>query len=140
MKLRRLALATEEPITAADGREARILRFRDPIILKEMHIQEIGQELLHLIQGRFDYCISFNGVTNYSSAANGNLITADDMLKERGRCPLVLARITPNVYEVFKITGSHEKFPILRTEEDFIKAYQAGCKTTEEFRRYKPAA
>ena len=66
--------------------------------------------------------VSFANVEFFSSAALGMLITLDKLVKERkGR--LKLSDITPQIYEVFKITRLDKLFEIHETTEKALAAF-----------------
>ncbi len=108
-------------ITAAEGVSQ--VRFVDRNILDEANIQQIGEEILGLVEGSAKprVVISFENVDHLSSAALGALITINNRVKAKsGR--LALARIDPQIHEVFVITKLNRLFDIHESVDDAMAA------------------
>ena len=94
-----------------------VVSFMDKKILDESNIEEIGRELLTLVQSRpqIKMLLDFESVQYLSSAALGKLITLNKRVAENnGR--LVLCTIKPQIYEVFQITKLNKIFDIADDE------------------------
>ena len=91
--------------------------FLDKKILDESNIEEIGRELLSLIEQKpqIKLLLDFSNVQYLSSAALGKLITLNKRVAE-GNGKLVLCSIRPQIYEVFKITKLNRIFDIADDE------------------------
>jgi len=89
------------------------IEFVDRNILDESNIHQIGEEITHLIEAEQapKVIISFANVDHLSSAALGTLITIHNKVKARGG-KLRLAKIDPQIYEVFVITKLNKLFEI----------------------------
>ena len=101
-----------------------VVEFNDRKILEELSISEIGEELAELIDGiqEVKILLSFKSVEHLSSAALGMLITLSKKVDEQtGK--LKLSDITPQIYEVFKITRLNKLFEIHDTAEQAIASF-----------------
>lgn len=108
-------------ITTTDGVSQ--VRFIDRNILDEANIQQIGEEILALVEGsaRPRVVISFENVDHLSSAALGALITINNRVKAKGG-RLALAQIDPQIHEVFVITKLNRLFDIHETVDQAMSA------------------
>jgi anti-sigma B factor antagonist len=101
-----------------------VVHFRNRKIIEDLSIQELGQELLHLVEveKRGKLVLNFGSVDFLSSAALGKLITLDKRVRAHsGR--LRLCCIRPEIFEVFKITRLDRMFDIKREEADALAAF-----------------
>ena len=89
------------------------IRFLDRNILEETSIQQIGQEIGHVIDRSSNprVLINFENVEHLSSAALGTLITINNKIKQKGG-QLRLSNIDSHIYEVFVITKLNKLFKI----------------------------
>ena len=89
------------------------VEFVDRNILDESNIHQIGEEITHLVEAdqKPKVIISFANVDHLSSAALGTLITIHNKVKARSG-QLRLAKIDPQIYEVFVITKLNKLFEI----------------------------
>jgi anti-anti-sigma factor len=101
-----------------------VIRFVDRKILDEANIQELGQELYHLVEQdeRKQILLNFSNVEFLSSAALGKLITLDKKVKVSGG-RLQLSNIRPEIYEVFAITKLNKLFDIKDDEAAALEAF-----------------
>ncbi|MEC9372272.1 MAG: STAS domain-containing protein [Planctomycetota bacterium] len=101
------------------------VEFIDRNILDEGNIQQIGEEIVSLIEAspQPKILISFSNVDHLSSAALGTLITINSKIKSKGG-QLRLANIDPQIYEVFVITKLNRLFQIHDTSEDALKSFE----------------
>jgi anti-sigma B factor antagonist len=101
-----------------------VVRFRDPKIIEDINIQELGQELFHLVEveSRKKLLLNFSSVDFLSSAALGKLITLDKKVKANSGS-LKLSNIRPEIYEVFAITKLNRLFDIKSDEADALAAF-----------------
>ena len=104
--------------------EVTVVHFRDQKIIEDMGIQELGQELFHLIdaENRKKLVLNFSSVKFLSSAALGKLITLDKKMKAQDGV-LKLCSIRPEIYEVFAITRLNRLFDIKDDEADALAAF-----------------
>lgn len=104
--------------------EVTVVRFRDHKIVEDINIQQLGQEMFHLVE--VDNCakllLNFSSVDFLSSAALGKLITLDKKMKAHGGT-LKLSNIRPEIYEVFAITKLNRLFDIRDDEADALAAF-----------------
>ena len=102
-----------------------IVEFLDRNILDEASIQQIGQEIIDLIDraGNPKMVISFENVDHLSSAALGTLITINNRVRQK-EGQLRLVHIDPQIYEVFQITKLNKLFHIYDTTEQAIKSFK----------------
>ena len=104
--------------------EVTVVHFLDQKIIEDLGIQELGQELFHLVEveDRKKLVLNFSSVDFLSSAALGKLITLDKKVKGRGGV-LKLCNIRPEIYEVFAITRLNRLFDIKDDEADALAAF-----------------
>ena len=104
--------------------EVTVVHFRDQKIIEDLGIQELGQELFHLVEvdNRKKLVLNFSSVDFLSSAALGKLITLDKKIKARDGV-LKLCNIRPEIYEVFAITRLNRLFDIKDDEADALAAF-----------------
>ena len=93
-----------------------VVHFSDRKILEELSIREIGDELTGLVETRdaIRLLVSFKNVEHLSSAALGMLIKLNRQVSE-AEGTLKLSDISPQIYEVFKITRLNKLFDIHET-------------------------
>lgn len=98
-----------------------IVEFADRKILDEVLIAEIGEELARVMTGMGDVkmLLSFKNVEHLSSAALGMLITLHKNVAEK-KGKLKFSDITPQIYEVFKITRLNKMFSIYGTAREAL--------------------
>lgn len=101
-----------------------VVHFRNRKIIEDLSIQELGQELIHLVE--VDNCrrlvLNFGSVEFLSSAALGKLITLDKKVKAHNGV-LKLCCIRPEIYKVFEITKLDRLFDIKDEEADALAAF-----------------
>lgn len=101
--------------------EVKVVEFADRKILDELCISEIRDELAGLVAGAegIKLLLCFENVEHLSSAALGVLITLHHQVAER-KGHLKLSNITPQIFEVFKITRLNKLFSIYDTTEQAL--------------------
>lgn len=101
-----------------------VVRFNDHKITEEINIQELGQELVQLVEveKRKKILLNFSAVDFLSSAALGKLITVEKKVRANAGV-LKLSNIRPDIYEVFKITKLNRLFDIKNDEADALAAF-----------------
>ena len=111
-------------IQVAEVGDVAVVRFVDFKILDEANIQEMGQELFHLVEqdGRQKLLLNFSNVQFLSSAALGKLITLDRKVKKAGG-QLKLSNILSDIYEVFAITKLNRLFDIQDDEATALASF-----------------
>ena len=117
-------MAETSHVTVTKDNGISVARFADRKILEELAISEIGDELSRIVdsESRIKLLLSFGNVEHLSSAALGMLITLNEKInKSNGR--LILAEISPNIYEVFKITRLNKLFEICDTSEQALQKF-----------------
>ena len=111
-------------LTVTDSQGVKVVEFADRKILDELCISEIRDELIQLASGTdaIRILLSFKNVEHLSSAALGVLITLNKQVTEqKGR--LKLSDITPQIYEVFKITRLNKLFDSHDTAEQALNSF-----------------
>ena len=115
-------MADEKPhISVKNYEGVKIVEFADRKILEELAISEIGEELARVVteMGDVKMLLSFKNVEHLSSAALGMLITLNKHVAgKKGK--LMLSDITPQIYEVFKITRLNKLFSIYGTAKEAL--------------------
>jgi anti-sigma B factor antagonist len=108
-----------------DVGDVTVVHFRDNRITDDLNIQELGQELFHLVEAekRKKLVLNFAAVDFLSSAALGKLITLERKIKSHNG-QLKLCGIRPQILEVFVITKLNRLFDIRRDEADALAAFQ----------------
>lgn len=101
------------------------VEFVDRNILDEANIQQIGEEILSLIDADTAprFVISFSNVDHLSSAALGTLITIHNKMKGR-KGQLRLCNIDPQIYEVFVITKLNKLFEIHESIDKAVASFK----------------
>ena len=109
-------------ISNSDG--VTVVEFADRKILDELSISEIRDELTKLASEpeTTKLLLSFDNVEHLSSAALGVLITLNKQVAER-KGKLKLSDITPQIYEVFKITRLNKLFDIHDTAKKALSSF-----------------
>lgn len=102
----------------------RVVEFGDRKILEEPTISEIGDELTKLVHDGPNprLLLNFKNVEHLSSAALGMLIKLNTHVAEHDG-KLRLSDITPQIYEVFKITRLNKLFDIHDTAEAAMNSF-----------------
>jgi anti-sigma B factor antagonist len=115
-------MADEKPhVSVKNSGGVNIVEFADRKILEELSISEIGEELFRVVAGMDDVkmLLSFKNVEHLSSAALGMLITLNKHVAEK-KGKLKLSDITPQIYEVFKITRLNKLFSVYGTAKEAL--------------------
>ena len=101
-----------------------VVEFADRKILDELCISEIREELANLVSraDRINLLLSFKNVEHLSSAALGVLITLSKQVSDH-KGKLKLSDITPQIYEVFKITRLNKIFEIHDTAAQAMSSF-----------------
>ena len=117
-------MAAHRRLEVSEVGDVTVVRFVDRKILDEGNIQEVGQELFHLVEEeqRKQLLLNFCTVDFLSSAALGKLITLDKKVKAHGG-KLKFSNIRPEIYEVFAITKLNKLFDIKDDEADALAAF-----------------
>ena len=111
-------------LTVKNSNGVSVVQFSDRKILEEFSISEIGEELAKLVDGSagIKLLVSFKSVDHLSSAALGMLITLNKRVSE-AKGKLRLSDISPQIYEVFKITRLNKMFDIHDTAEGALSGF-----------------
>jgi anti-sigma B factor antagonist len=117
-------MAPYRRVDASEVGDVTVVRFRDHKIIEDINIQELGQEMFHMVEvdGRSKLLLNFSSVDFLSSAALGKLITLDKKMKAHGGA-LKLSNIRPEIYEVFAITKLNRLFDIRDDEAEALAAF-----------------
>ena len=105
-----------------------VVNFTDAKILDEARIQQIGTELMEMVNAAAQskkLLLNFQGVQFMSSAMIGKLVLLNKKAKT-SEIDLKFCTISANVHEVFKITRLNKVFKIYPDEEKALKAFQGG--------------
>ena len=116
-----MADGSQQRITVNERDGAIVVQFRDSKILEDRTIQQLGAELIDLIQGRTapQMVLDFTGVKYLSSAALGKLITLRRKVDQVGG-RLKLCEIALETMDVFKIAKLDDYFDILRDQRSAL--------------------
>ena len=120
LKLKRLDVCQVGDVT--------IVRFRDQSITESRGIEEIAQELFHLVEeeDRQKLVVSLASVNCVSSAALGKLIILNRKATARGDA-LKLSNMNADISVVFSVTQLDRLFDIEEDEDHAIRAFGEGC-------------
>lgn len=101
-----------------------IVRFVDHKILDSANIQELGDELLSLVEDdqRKKLLLNFSRVEFLSSSALNKLIMLDRVV-EKHHGKLALCNLRPEIQEVFMITRLNQMFTIYDEEADALAGF-----------------
>ena len=103
-----------------ENEDGLLVSFTDSKILDEGTILQTGKELMEMLERSLDHkrkmMLDFKRVSFMSSAMIGKLVLLNKKAKAE-EVELTLRNITPNVYEVFKLTRLNRIFKIV-IEED----------------------
>ncbi len=111
-------------LTVMDSGDVRVVEFSDRKIIEELAISQIGDELASLITNtpKIKLLLSFERVEHLSSAALGILIKLHHQTAD-AKGELRLSDISPQIYEVFKITRLNKLFDIYSSREEALAAF-----------------
>jgi anti-sigma B factor antagonist len=117
-------MATQRRLEVSRTGDVSVVTFNDQKILDEAAIQELGAELLALVEqdNRKRILLDFTGVDFLSSAALGKLITFDRKLKTaQGR--LKMCGLAPGILEVFQVTKLNKVFDIRSERAEAVASF-----------------
>ncbi len=111
-------------LTVRNSNGVTVVEFADRKILDEPAITEIGDQLGNLVQGShgIQLLLNFKNVEHLSSAALGVLIKLNKQVAEH-KGQLKLSNITPQIFEVFKITRLNKLFDIHETAGQALNTF-----------------
>ncbi len=111
-------------VSVIDVNDVKRIEFSDRKILDELVINEIMAELVAVVDSvdRIKMLLDFEKVDHLSSAALGMLITLNKRVSEADG-QLRLAKISPQIFEVFKITRLDKLFDIRSTVEEAMGSF-----------------
>lgn len=106
-------------------REVVRVQFLDRNILDDAVIQQIGDAIGQVVEQSTSpkLLLDFKGVEHLSSAALGALISINNKVRKKNG-QLRLARIDPQIYEVFAITKLNKLFQIHEDCEQALASFR----------------
>lgn len=109
-------------VTEVDG--VTVVRFVDRRILDATNIEELGAELIGLVEAdnRKKLLLNFTDVEFLSSATLNQLIVLEKRVKD-AKGSLKLSNLRPEIYEVFVITRLNQLFEIHEEQGDALGAF-----------------
>ena len=101
-----------------------IVRFKDKRIVDAGNIEQMGDEMLQLVNAQHlkQILLDFEGVEFLSSAAFNKLIELNKAVKDVGGV-LRITGLRAEILEAFKMLRLNKIFDIRKTEADALKAY-----------------
>jgi anti-sigma B factor antagonist len=101
---------------------ATVIRFADEKILEEKDIKALQESIMSVIEQaeQINLVLDFGNVRFLSSAVLGLLIRISKRIYERDG-QLRLCKISPKIYEIFKITRLTKSFDIYRDVESAVE-------------------
>ncbi|MEQ8848551.1 STAS domain-containing protein [Botrimarina sp.] len=114
-------MSTPQRISLAESGDVTVVTFNDSKIIDDQAIQELGQELIALVEvdDRKKIVLNFAAVEFMSSAALGKLISFEKRVRAH-KAQLILTNIRPEIHEVFAITKLTRLFTIKEDEADAL--------------------
>jgi anti-sigma B factor antagonist len=133
LKLERLDVSQVGDVT--------IVRFRDQSLTESRGIEEIAQELFHLVEegGCQKLVVSLASVDCMSSAALGKLITLNKKANAHGGT-LKLSSMNADISLVFSVTQLDRVFDIEKDENHAIRAFREESSRTRKARSGSPTS
>lgn len=112
-------------IETSEVRGVTVVRFVERKILEAAHIQELGEELQHVVEhdGKLNLLLDFDKVEFLSSAALNKLIILDKKVKAKSG-QLKFCNLMPEIREVFVITRLNQLFDIVETREKALEGFK----------------
>ena len=100
-----------------------VVKFRDKKVMDPSRIEQMGKELLELIDGDENerLLINFDNVSFFSSAAINKLIVLEKQLRAKGG-KLRLCNLRPEVRDLFSYTSLDQMFEIDQEQVQSIEA------------------
>ena len=114
----------QQRLDVSEVKDVTIVRFRDQKITEDRRIQQMAEEMFHLVEGehRKKLVLSFSSVDFMSSGALGKLITLDKKAKARGGT-LKLSNVCPRLSHVLAVTRLDRLFDIVPDESHALAAF-----------------
>lgn len=108
-------------LKVSKSNDVTVVTFADSKIIDDTEIQELGQELVALVEqdSHKKIVLNFGRVEFLSSAALGKLISFEKKVRQQ-KAELILTNIRPEIYEVFAITKLTKLFTIKDDEADAL--------------------
>ncbi len=102
-----------------------VIKFRDKKVMDPSRIEQLGKELLALIENEDNDCllINFDNVSFFSSAAINKLIVLEKQVRAKGG-KLRLCNLRPEVRDLFSYTSLDQMFQIDQEQTESIEAFQ----------------
>ena len=118
---------TLKRLDVSDVGDVTIVRCRDRKITEAFGIDEIGQELFHLVEreDRKKLILSLASVDSLSSTTLGRLITLNKKAAARG-CAIKLSSMNDHISLIFSVTRLDSLFDIEKDEHHALAAFGAG--------------
>ena len=118
-------------IETSEVRGITVVSFVERKILEAAHIQELGEELQHVVEhdGNKDLLLDFDKVEFLSSAALNKLIILDKKVKARSG-QLKFCNLMPEIREVFVITRLNQLFEIVETRDKALESFKRATPAT----------
>lgn len=103
--------------------EVAIVKFRDKKVMDPSRIEQMGKELLELLDDEDNerLLINFDNVSFFSSAAINKLIVLEKQVRAKGG-KLRLCNLRPEVRDLFSYTSLDQMFQIDQEQVDSIEA------------------
>lgn len=101
-----------------------IVRFKDKRIVDAGNIEQMGDEMLQLVNAQHlkQILLNFEGVEFLSSAAFNKLIELNDAVRAVGGV-MRITGLREEIIKAFKMLRLHKLFDIRKSEADALKAY-----------------
>jgi anti-anti-sigma factor len=99
-----------------------VVTFTDHELLDELRIQRVGDQLLRLAAGleRRQIIVNMGRVERLSTMMLGKLIALHRKLRSAG-ARLIICRVDPTIYEIFRIFNLRRLMPIYEEEEEALQ-------------------
>ena len=119
-------MLTLKQLDVSDVGDVTIVRFRDRRITEARRIEDLGQELFHLVEreNRKKLIVSLASVDSLSSATLGKLITLTNKVAARGG-KIKLSSMNAYISRAFSVTRLDRLFDIEKDEHHALEAFEA---------------
>jgi anti-anti-sigma factor len=119
-----IAPAYPHGLQAEQVGDVTIVSFAERELLDELMIQKLGEQLLSLAAGveRRRLLVNLGGVERFSTMMLAKLIALHMKVKHAGG-RLIVCRIDPRIYEIFRIFNFRRLIPIYQAEPEALQSF-----------------
>ena len=117
-------MSTPRHVELSEAGDITVVRFLDRRIIDTANIEELGEELVSLVdkEGKTKLVLNFINVEFLSSASLNHLIRLDRKLKAKGG-KMRLCNLRKEIHEVFVMTNLNRLFDIKTGEAEALTGF-----------------